>query len=463
MFDYEPDRAGTIPFKQNDLLTIVHKEDSGWWAALVDDQIGWVPKYYLRVLTPEMATTMRRLPHAMRVIELDAEAITESSPSTQSQPIIPFSSGDDLEYDELPPTAGRDAYQDQLTPPYNSIDAPTPLNPPEYSEDDYSTFASGNINVASPMAESPLYAQLTDTTDDPRTPAPAFTPSQHVLPQTNGAQILPPGPRQPTKPLQLNKPTPPTPTGKDHTIRIQQPIPPTYRGRSLDNTMAGGHANGHPFANPGIHRSISSSATTPLGNASGPPSSMSYQSPAAAITRLHTAFDQNLRLETVAHSRSESPIGDDPVYSPPRNGRKVAQITGDDDAQAFHNAKVAQANLPWYLKPRHDNGDIRLEYDGTVIAGTVPALIERLTVDPLSKCRGADSIETSLNLSYSEISQEQAYRKAFLTTYKAFTPNGAIQVFESLRDLYEMEHPPRLSEEQFREWKDKKLRPTQMR
>ena len=38
-----------------------------------------------------------------------------------------------------------------------------------------------------------------------------------------------------------------------------------------------------------------------------------------------------------------------------------------------------------------------------------------------------------------------------------------MQVFESLRDLYEMEYPPRLSEEQFKEWKDKKLRPTQMR
>jgi len=390
MFDYEPDRADTIAFKKNDLLSIVHKEDSGWWAALVDDQIGWVPKYYLRALSPEMANVMRRIPHAMRIIEFDAESITDSSPSTQSQPLIPSPSGEGLEYSEFPLSAICDPYQDQLTPPYNSTEAPAPLNPPEYSEDGYSTYTtytSGSTNLTSPQTESPIYTQLTDCTEDPRKPAPASNNSQHATPQANGTQILPPGPRQPTKPLQLNKPTPPTPVGKEHTIRIQQPIPPNYRGRSLDTTIAG-HVNGRTFANPGIHRSISVSATTSLGSASGSSSSTSYRSPSPAITRLQTAFDQSLRLE-VPHSRSESPIGDDPVYSPPRNGRKVAQITGDDDAQAFHNAKMAQANLPWYLKPRHDNGDIKLEYDGTVIAGTIAALIERLTVDPLSKCCGS--------------------------------------------------------------------------
>ena len=387
MFDYEPDRAGTIPFKKNDLLTIVHKEDSGWWAALVDEQIGWVPKYYLRALSPEMANTMRRIPHAMRIIELDAEYITESSPSTQSQPVPPSPSGEDLEYSEFPLSA-RDPYQDQPTPPYNSIDAPTPINPPEYSEDGYGTYTSGITNFVFPQTESPVYtAQPTDYIEEPRTPAPAFTPSQHVLPPATGKQVLPLTTRQPTKPLQLNKPTPPTPVG--HTIRIQQPVPPTYRGRSLDNTIAS-HVNGHTFAGPSIHRSVSIPTTTPLGSASGSSSSASHRSPSPAITRLQTAFDQSLRLE-VPHSRSESPIGDDLVYSPPRNGRKVAQITGDDDAQAFHNARMAQANLAWYLKPRHDSGDIKLEYDGTVVAGTVAALIERLTVDPLSECCGSDS------------------------------------------------------------------------
>jgi son of sevenless-like protein len=387
MFDYEPDRAGTIPFKRNDLLTIVHKEDSGWWAALVDEQIGWVPKYYLRVLTPEMATTMRRLPHAMRMHRARRGVYHREfifNPITVNHP---SSSADDLQYADLPPSADHDRYQDQLTPPYNSIDAPTPLNPPEYSEDDYDTFPSGNINVASPQTDSPLYTQLTDDNEEPAHACSgihSLTTCPSADKWDTDSATRAPAASQTAAAQQTHAPTP---VGKDHTIRIQQPIPPTYRGRSLDNTMAAGHVNGHTFASPGIHRSISVSATASLGGASG---SSHRSTPSPAITRLPTAFDQNLRHE-VSHSRSESPIGDDPVYSPPRNGRKVAQITGDDDAQAFHNAKMAQANLPWYLKPRHDNSDIKLEYDGTVIAGTVLALIERLTVDPLSKCCGADS------------------------------------------------------------------------
>jgi len=71
-----------------------------------------------------------------------------------------------------------------------------------------------------------------------------------------------------------------------------------------------------------------------------------------------------------------------PPRARPRPG-KVLQLTGDDSAQAFHNAKQAQANLPWYLKQRHGEEEIKLEFDGTVKAGTVPALVEHLVADPL--------------------------------------------------------------------------------
>ena len=38
----------------------------------------------------------------------------------------------------------------------------------------------------------------------------------------------------------------------------------------------------------------------------------------------------------------------------------------------------------WFLRPTYDDDDITLDYDGTVKAGTLPALIERLTLDYLS-------------------------------------------------------------------------------
>jgi son of sevenless len=71
-----------------------------------------------------------------------------------------------------------------------------------------------------------------------------------------------------------------------------------------------------------------------------------------------------------------------PPHARPRPG-KVLQLTGDDSAQAFHNARQAQANLPWYLKHRHGGEEIKLDFDGTVKAGTLPALVEHLVVDPL--------------------------------------------------------------------------------
>lgn len=75
-----------------------------------------------------------------------------------------------------------------------------------------------------------------------------------------------------------------------------------------------------------------------------------------------------------------------PPNARPRPG-KVLQLTGDDSAQAFHNAKQAQANLPWFLRHRHSEEEIKLEFDGTVKAGTLPALVEHLVVNPLRENR----------------------------------------------------------------------------
>lgn len=38
----------------------------------------------------------------------------------------------------------------------------------------------------------------------------------------------------------------------------------------------------------------------------------------------------------------------------------------------------------WFVRPSYDDDDMKLDYDGTVKAATLPALIERLTLDYLS-------------------------------------------------------------------------------
>ena len=46
--------------------------------------------------------------------------------------------------------------------------------------------------------------------------------------------------------------------------------------------------------------------------------------------------------------------------------------------------KKNRAASTWFLRPTYDDDDISLDYDGTVKAGTLPALVERLTLDYLS-------------------------------------------------------------------------------
>lgn len=59
------------------------------------------------------------------------------------------------------------------------------------------------------------------------------------------------------------------------------------------------------------------------------------------------------------------------------------------------------------------------------------------------------------------MTQENSYRHAFLATFSTFTT--ADQLFDLLVERYEMDHPSELSDTEFQEWKEKKLRPVQKR
>lgn len=57
--------------------------------------------------------------------------------------------------------------------------------------------------------------------------------------------------------------------------------------------------------------------------------------------------------------------------------------SSDKDSQARVNVFDAQAKAPWYLRPGYVEGrDLVFDADGNVRGGIVPALVERLTIDP---------------------------------------------------------------------------------
>jgi son of sevenless-like protein len=50
------------------------------------------------------------------------------------------------------------------------------------------------------------------------------------------------------------------------------------------------------------------------------------------------------------------------------------------------SANSEQFHLPWYLRPSYSSDTLQIGPQGRVKAGTLSALIERLTEDSLSKC-----------------------------------------------------------------------------
>lgn len=107
----------------------------------------------------------------------------------------------------------------------------------------------------------------------------------------------------------------------------------------------------------------------------------------SSLIHSHSVDGLHTRGLSEPHLKPQSPEEPfSPLFKPQhRRLGKIKQLTGDDDAQAFHNAKVAQANLPWFLRPNYRDEDIQMDNDGSVKAGTLPALVEHLLVDTLSE------------------------------------------------------------------------------
>lgn len=66
-----------------------------------------------------------------------------------------------------------------------------------------------------------------------------------------------------------------------------------------------------------------------------------------------------------------------------QKGRDVEGFAYDDDAMNFYNARLGQSHLPWYLRPIYTSDQLKIDSEGRIKAGTLPALVERLTTDPI--------------------------------------------------------------------------------
>ncbi|KAH8998550.1 ras GEF [Lactarius akahatsu] len=117
---------------------------------------------------------------------------------------------------------------------------------------------------------------------------------------------------------------------------------------------------------------------------------------------------------------------------------KLIRVLGDAPTHIID--KLNAKTKPWYLRPNYEDSEIQIDPDGKVRAGTVAALVERLTAHEHS---------------------DTTFTKTFLLTYKSFTEAEAL--FNLLVSRFWIKPPETLSPEELDDWTKHKQHIIRMR
>ncbi|EIN14378.1 ras GEF [Punctularia strigosozonata HHB-11173 SS5] len=445
LYDFDAQDQDQLSFRKNEILDIVKEENTGWWAAIgpKSSTVGWIPSAFVQQLTDAQAERLQDVREELRVYEFEAERLYESAPTTTLHHLYaddsfreddgawspslysphgarpPSPSGLARSYDDNRAAFAPDRGVTYTPQPYSRRGSEPALAHPQYSRPEPQT-------VLSPSREQPLPPL-------PGTPIPQPPPAVRAAPsaQLNRATASDTGTATMPYPSSSFPPSPaPTaPAFSSYTSPSRDPM----LGRSKSSTAKDSNRSLRPPSAPRRRPSAHAFAATTVAQRlstlnlheviRGPPSSIS--SPGSGA-------------EADLEPSPEPTIS---IRSPRSN--KIRQITGEDSAQRFANVRLAQATAPWYLQPMYGEDDIRVDPDGSVKAGTLAALVEHLTVESPS------------------LTAQQKFRHAFLMTFRTFASSE--EVFDLLVERYRMDHPSGLNDEEFEEWRDKYLRPTQER
>ncbi|THH15352.1 hypothetical protein EW146_g5099 [Bondarzewia mesenterica] len=139
--------------------------------------------------------------------------------------------------------------------------------------------------------------------------------------------------------------------------------------------------------------------------------------PTAEVAEDDASLHDDEDVESAAASLAKSPSRAD----------KLVKIFGERPKHIIDTIN-AEAK-PWYLRPTYSQTEILIDPDGKVRAGTVPALVERLTAHEHS---------------------DTSFSKTFLLTYKSFTDLDTL--FDLLVQRFWIEPPDNLKPEELDEW-----------
>lgn len=55
LYDYQSNDPSSLTFRQNDIIEVLTRLDSGWWDGLLGDERGWFPSNYVAVVSAQEA------------------------------------------------------------------------------------------------------------------------------------------------------------------------------------------------------------------------------------------------------------------------------------------------------------------------------------------------------------------------------------------------------------------------
>lgn len=126
-------------------------------------------------------------------------------------------------------------------------------------------------------------------------------------------------------------------------------------------------------------------------------------------------------------------------HSPSKS--KLKQFFGDDaPGQIVRRPTQASREVPSYLQQDYNHNEITFSTDNSVKAGTLHALVCRLTNHQLA---------------------ESQYNNAFLMTYRTFT--DAHELLERLKGRYYLQAPQGLNKDEYRVWIEQKQKLVRVR
>ncbi|KAF8208737.1 ras guanine nucleotide exchange factor domain-containing protein [Mycena galopus ATCC 62051] len=121
-----------------------------------------------------------------------------------------------------------------------------------------------------------------------------------------------------------------------------------------------------------------------------------------------------------------------PTKRAPGKGKDLSKILGKEYNKSGARVQTPEPEAPpqpWYLEPAYSPMEIAIEADGSVRAGTVPALVERLTAHEQG---------------------DPTFIKAFLMTFKSFTTVD--DLFDLLVQRFWIQPPPKLTQAERENW-----------